>query len=70
MSPALASLLDALESMDAASPPTFPQLLQTLYDLRYTGAVTLHFAGGVAREAVLAQPVAVPLDVPRLTKVG
>lgn len=51
-----------LEAMDQATAPTFSTLLQKLYDARFQGAVTLHFAGGLPRSLTLSQPVAVPLD--------
>jgi hypothetical protein len=58
-----ASLTEYLESRNTAEPPTFMELLERLYALRYTGPVVLHFAGGLPRQVVLDQPVRVPLDV-------
>lgn len=51
-----------LESLNVATAPTFPALLETLYTARYTGSITLHFAGGIPRAVVLSQPVQIPLD--------
>lgn len=59
--PSLATVVDALESMNSTTAPTFAELLERLYDLRYQGQVVLHFAGGIPREVVLSQPVKVPL---------
>lgn len=60
------SILDALgvEAFDSATPPTFQELLQRLYDLRYQGSITMDFAGGLPRSIVLTQPVRIPLDTP------
>lgn len=62
--PVAQALLDALgvESTDSATPPSFPDLLQKLYAMKFQGMVTLHFAGGVPRSVVLTQPVTLPLD--------
>lgn len=57
-----ATVIDALESINQSTPPTFPELLEQLYQLRYTGPLTLNFAGGIPRNVVLSQPVQVPLD--------
>jgi hypothetical protein len=53
---------DVLEALDAATAPTFPELLGKLWDLRYQGSVTFHFAGGLPRAVVLQQEAQVPLD--------
>lgn len=57
-------LLDALglAEADSAPAPTFPQLLEKLWAMKFQGMVTLHFAGGVPRAVVLNQPVQVGLD--------
>lgn len=64
MPSALPTVIDVL---DTADPLSFPDLLERLYHLRFQGEVTLHFAGGVPRAVVLAQPVSVPLLVSPLT---
>lgn len=61
VSPALLEALGLDVSISAPS-PTFPQLLEKLWTMKFQGMVTLHFAGGVPRSVVLAQPVNVPLD--------
>lgn len=61
-SPHVPDVLD-LEALNSSGPLTFPDLLDRLYQGKYTGALTLHFAGGVARAVVLsADPVKLPLD--------
>lgn len=60
--PAIVSVIEAIEGLNQATPPTFPELLERLYQLRYTGQITLNFAGGLPRNVVLSQPVQVPLD--------
>ena len=62
--PSLHSILDVLETPSALS---FADLLERLYNLRYTGEVALHFAGGQPRTVVLSQSVSLPLMVPPLT---
>ena len=57
---ALAEAL-GLESMNQPTLPTFQELLERLYRVKYQGSVTLHFAGGLPRSVVLNQPVQVPL---------
>jgi hypothetical protein len=63
-SPVSPALIDALglESLDQASAPTFPELLEKLWAMKYQGMVTLHFAGGMPRSVVLSQPVQIGLD--------
>lgn len=62
--PVSSALIDALglESTDSPSAPTFPELLEKLWAMKYQGMVTLHFAGGVPRSVVLSQPLQIPLD--------
>lgn len=63
----LADLL-GLESTDSPSLPTFPDLLEKLYQARYQGALTLHFTGGVARAVVLqGEALKLPLDTGQTT---
>ncbi len=57
-----ASLIEQIESLSTAEPPTFMELLERLYQMRYTGPCTLHFAGGRPRQVVLDQPIRVALD--------
>jgi hypothetical protein len=57
-----ATIVEALESLDSPTPPTFAELLDRLYQMRFQGAVTLHFAGGIPRAVVLSQPKQIPLD--------
>ena len=57
-----AAVVDALESLNSPTPPTFAELLERLYQMRFQGAVTLHFAGGIPRAVVLSQPKQIPLD--------
>lgn len=64
VSPALLEAL-GLDVSDGVPTPTFPQLLEKLWAMKYQGMVTLHFAGGVPRSVVLAQPVNVALDTRR-----
>ena len=61
------TLTEAIESLNASTPPTFHELLMRLYEMRYQGSVTLNFAGGLPRCVVLNQPVQVPLDTKALT---
>lgn len=63
-SPSLDALVTVLgiDSMDSPTAPTFPALLQRLYDCRFQGRMTLNFTGGVPRTVELAQPLQVPLD--------
>lgn len=58
----VASVVEALESMNEPTPPSFPELLERLYQMRFQGSCTLHFAGGIPRAVVLSQPVQIPLD--------
>lgn len=55
-------LSDELESLNTSTPPTFQDLLQRLYEIRFQGTVSLNFAGGIPRSVVLNQPVQVPLN--------
>ena len=64
VSPALLAAL-GLEHADSAPTPTFPDLLQRLWAMKFQGMVTLHFAGGVPRSVVLAQPMNIQLDTRR-----
>lgn len=57
----LAEVMDAL-LVNQPTPPTFPELLARLWDIRYSGQLTLHFAGGRPLSVVLSQPIQVPLD--------
>ncbi len=61
VSPALLEAL-GLDIADMVQTPTFPDLLQKLWAMKYQGMVTLHFAGGLPRSVVLAQPVSIQLD--------
>lgn len=60
-SPPLVDVL-GLEDLDSATLPTFQELLTKLWEAKYHGSVTLHFAGGVPRSVVLSQPIQVALD--------
>ena len=53
MTPAQYALLSTLE---AAS---FAELLGTLYSIRFTGAVTVHFTGGQPQKMELGRPLQV-----------
>lgn len=66
-SPVSPALIDALglESTDSPSAPTFPELLEKLWAMKYQGLVTLHFAGGLPRAVVLSQPTQIELDTGR-----
>ena len=57
-----ATLVEQIESLNAVSPPTFMELLDRLYAMRYQGNLTLHFAAGIPRQVVLDQPLRVPLN--------
>ena len=57
-----AALVDALEALNQSTEPTFAELLQRLYEMRFQGTVSLNFAGGLPRSVVLNQPVQVHLD--------
>jgi hypothetical protein len=57
-----ADLVEQLESLSTTEPPTFMELMERLYRMRYTGPCTLHFAGGLPRQVVLDQPIRVALD--------
>ncbi len=56
------TLIEQIESLNTDEPPTFLELLDRLYQMRYTGPCTLHFAGGRPRQVVLDQPIRVTLD--------
>ena len=65
-----ATITDALESLNTSAPPTFMDLLNRLYHMRYQGNVVLHFDGGVARAVTLNQPIHITLDCKPLTSAG
>lgn len=55
-SPSLSDIL-GLEACNQVTSPTFQELLTRLWEARFQGAVTLHFAGGLPRSVVLSAAV-------------
>lgn len=50
-----------LEGLNFSEPPTFPVLLEQLYQQRYQGTLIFHFAGGIPRKVEFPCPVQLPL---------
>jgi len=50
-----------LGDFDLASRPSFPALLEHLYQSRFQGPVVFHFAGGIPRMVEFQQALQVPL---------
>lgn len=51
------SLQRLLESLGPAEQLSFPKLLEAVYSIRYTGAVTLHLRNGEVKQVDMGAPV-------------
>ncbi len=49
-------LVEAIEAMNATHAPTFPELLEQLWQMRFDGQVVLQFNGGRPLAVVFSEP--------------
>lgn len=62
--PVTLSPVSLLEGLNLAEQPSFPALLEHLYEVRYQGPVVFHFAGGIPRTVEFQTSIQVPLEGP------